>query len=109
MQSLETIFLSIAIFGSGVLVIFIIAKYSYLTKKAFAEKGMPGNGSKMSYSEIACMVIGIALGLAASSVFTVMDLPEDTMDMLIYATILVGGGFGLLSAHFIRKKGEGTK
>lgn len=109
MQSLETIFLSIAIFGSGVLVIFIIAKYSYLTKKVFAEKGMPDNGNRMSYSEMACIVIGIALGLGASSVFTTMDLAEDTMDMLIYATILVGAGLGLLGAHFIRKKGERAK
>lgn len=109
MENLETIFLSITIFGSGVLVIFIIAKYTYMTKKIFAEKGMEDTASKMSYSEIACIVIGIALGLGVSSVFTVMDLSEDTMDMLIYATILVGGGLGLLCAHFIRKKGEGAK
>lgn len=109
MQNLETIFLSIAIFGSGVLVIFIIAKYSYLTKKVFAEKGMPHDASKMSYPEIACIVIGIALGLGASSAFTILDLPEDTMDMLIYATVLLGGGLGLLCAHFIRKKGESAK
>ncbi|SEJ25128.1 hypothetical protein SAMN05216327_107351 [Dyadobacter sp. SG02] len=106
MQSLETIFLSIAIFGSGVLVIFIIAKYSYLTKKVFAEKGMTGSVNRMSYAEIACIVIGIALGLGASSVFTTIDLPEDAMDMLVYATILAGAGLGLLGAHFIRKKGE---
>lgn len=109
MENLETIFVSISIFGSGVLVIFIIAKYTYMTKKVFAEKGMEDKTSKMSYSEMACIVIGIALGLGASSVFTVMDLSEDTMDMLIYATILVGGGLGLLCAHFIRKKGEGAQ
>nr|WP_295924398.1 hypothetical protein [uncultured Dyadobacter sp.] len=109
MQNLETIFLSIAIFGSGVLVIFIIAKYSYLTKKVFAEKGVPDNANKMSYAEMACIVMGIALGLGVSSVFTLMDLPEDTTDMLVYATILMGGGFGLLCAHLIRKRREGTK
>ena len=108
MEKVESIILGISIFGSAVLVIFIIAKYTYLTKKILAEKGIANQTSKISYLEMACIVIGIALGLGVSSLFTMLDIAEDTMDMLVYATILAGGGFGLLFAHFIRKRGEGA-
>ncbi len=106
MESLDSIVMSISVFGSAVLVIFILAKYNYLIKKAYAEKGMQASGHKTNYKEIACIIIGIAVGLGASSVFTVMILPEETMELLIYATILLGGGAGLFAAHNSRKKVE---
>ncbi len=106
MERFETIVLSISIFGSAVLVIFILAKYNYLIKKAYAEKGMEGGTNRTSYRELACIVIGIALGLGISSIFTVMALPEETMELLIYSTILLGGGAGLFAAHNTRKKVE---
>lgn len=106
MESSESVVLSISIFGSAVLIIFILAKYNYLIKKAYAEKGMQVSRHRTNYKEIACIVIGIAIGLGVSSVFTVMALPEDTMDLLVYATILLGGGAGLFAAHNSRKKVE---
>lgn len=106
MESLEAVVISISIFGSAVLIIFILAKYNYLIKKAYAEKGMQGSGNRVNYKEIACIVIGIAVGLGVSSVFTIMQLPEETMELLIYATILLGGGAGLFAAHNSRKKVE---
>jgi uncharacterized membrane-anchored protein len=109
MENFEGIIVSICVFGSGVLVIFIIAKYNYLLKRALAEKGIVPNTIKINYSEIACIVMGIGIGLGTSSIFTAMNLSEDTMDLLIWAVILMGGGLGLLAAHFIRQKSESGK
>lgn len=109
MESFENIVLSITVFGSGVLVIFIIAKYNYLLKRALAEKGMTPTSLKINYSEMACIVMGIGLGLGVSSLVTVTDLSEDTMDLLVWAIILMGGGLGLFAAHFIRQKSESGK
>lgn len=109
MENFENIIVSICVFGSGVLVIFILAKYNYLLKRALAEKGIAPNKIKISYLEIACIIIGIGIGLGTSSIFTVMNLSEDTMDLLIWAVILLGGGLGLFAAHFIRQKSESGK
>lgn len=109
MENFESIVVSICVFGSGVLVIFIIARYNYLLKKALAEKGIVATTRKINYAEIGCIVIGIAIGLGTSSIFTAMNLSEDAMDLLIWAVILVGGGLGLFAAHFIREKGERGK
>jgi len=106
MEGFESIVMCISVFGSAVLVIFIIAKYNYLIKKAYAEKGMEGSGNKVNYKEIGCIVAGIAIGLGASSIFTIMVLPEETMELLVYATILLGGGGGLFAAQATRKKVE---
>jgi hypothetical protein len=35
-----------------------------------------------------------------------MDLLEDTMDLLVWGTILIFGAAGLIVAHFIRKRLE---
>lgn len=104
MEKIENIVVSICVFGSAVLVIFIIARYNYLLKKALAQKGMAPDKIKISYSEIACIVIGTGIGLGASSIYTVMQLSEDTTDLLVWATILLGAGAGLFAAHFMRQK-----
>ena len=106
MENIESMAVIISIFGSAVLVIFVLAKYNYLIKKAYAEKGLQASGKRVNYMEIGCIVIGIAIGLGTSSIFTVMPLAEDTMELLIYSTILLGGGLGLLAAHYRRNKGE---
>jgi hypothetical protein len=106
METLENIIAATFVFGSGVLVVFIIARYNYLVKKALVEKGIASAGVKIRYSEIACIVVGIGVGLGVSSVFTIMNLPEDTMDLLVWSVITVGGGVGLFGAHFIRQKAE---
>ena len=104
MESIQIIVISFFAFSTLVLIIFIIAKYHYLLKKVLAEKGVAASKIKINYSEIGCIVIGLAIGLGASSVFTVMNLSEDTADLLIWSVILIGGGLGLLGAHFIRQK-----
>jgi hypothetical protein len=102
--TLENVILSICVFGSAVLAVLILARYNYLIKKALAEKGIASAKIQVNYSEIAAIVMGISIGLGASSIFTMMDLSEDTMDVLVWATILMGAGLGLFGAHLVRQK-----
>jgi hypothetical protein len=106
MENLENILMMITVFGSGILVIYILARYNYLVKKALAEKGITPTTLKISYPEIGSIVIGLGLGLAGSSVFTLFELAEDTMDLLVWSVILVGGGLGLFYAQKIRQRLE---
>ena len=93
---------------SLVTIVFIIAKYNYLIKKEMIDKGvyMERVNSKFKYLDIGCIVFGLGLGLFVSSIFTTMTITEDTMDLLIWGTILVFGAGGLVLAHFIRKRLE---
>ncbi len=93
---------------SFVLIIFIIARYTYLIKKSMIEKGVyvDQKTNRFKYLDIGCIVFGLGVGLLVSSVFTVMQMSEDTMDLLIWGTILIFGAAGLVVAHFIRKKLE---
>ena len=89
-----------------VTVIYIIARYTYLIKKAMIEKGFTnlGPSRKAQYIDISCIVMSLGLGLIVSSIFTITELSEDTVDLLTWGTILVFGAFGLLAAHWFRKK-----
>ena len=91
-----------------VTVVYIIARYSYLIKKAMIEKGLviPETSKKMQYLDIGCIVLSLGLGLMVSTVFTTMELTEDTADLLIWGTILVFSAMGLLVAHWLRKRAK---
>ena len=106
MERFENIFMGLCVFGSGVLVVFILAKYNYLIKKTILEKGDSLPENKVSYRDIGCIVLGTGGGLGISAVFTELNLSEDTTDLLVYSVILIGGGIGLLTAHFLRSKDE---
>jgi hypothetical protein len=89
-----------------VVVVFIIAKYTYLTKKAMIEKGFasPSNSKKAQYIDIGCIVGGLGVGLMVSTIFTTMELSEDSTDLWVWGTILICGAIGLVAAHFLRRK-----
>ncbi len=91
-----------------ILIVFIIARYTYLLKKMMIEKGIyvDQKTNKFKYLDIGCIVFGLGVGLFVSSIFTTMDLLEDTMDLLVWGTILIFGAAGLIVAHFIRKRLE---
>ena len=109
MEKLNEALSLLALITGFVIIAFIIAKYTYLIKKAMIEKGLAtaqSNTSKAKYIDIGCIVIGLGLGLLTSSIFTVMELSEGTMELLIYGTILIFGGLSLVVAHYMRKKFE---
>ncbi len=106
MESTLDMFMGLGLLTCIVSIVFIIARYKYLIKKAMIDRGLtnePSNG-KLRYLDIASIVLSLGIGLIVSSFFTTMDLSEDTMDMLIWGTILIFGAIGLVAAHFLRRK-----
>lgn len=101
-EALGSLFLMAAV----VTVVYIIAKYTYLTKKVMIEKGLttPSNSNKLRYIDIGCIAGSLGVGLMISTIFTTMGLSEDSTDLLIWGTILICGAVGLVAAHFIRSK-----
>ncbi len=99
-------FIAIAI--GFVSIVFIIARYTYLVKKAAIENGLmsPPSDSKVKYIDIGCIVTGLGIGILVSSIYTEMDLTEDTTDLLVWGTISIFGGVSLIIAHFLRKRLE---
>lgn len=87
-------------------IVYIIARYSYLIKKAMIEKGLanPETSKKMQYLDVGCILLSLGIGLMVSTIFTTLKLNEDTADLLIWGTILVFAAIGLLLAHWLRKR-----
>lgn len=91
-----------------VLIIYIISRYTYLVKKAMIEKGLVTKKTTANtlMIDFACIGLGLGLGLLLSSIFTFMDLTEDTADLLIWGTIVIFASVGLLIAQVFRKRFE---
>lgn len=106
MESTQDIVMGLGMVTGVVVIVFIIAKYTYLVKKAMIDRGITSEPAKRTsnYLDIASIVLGLGVGLIVSSIFTTMNLPEDTMDLLVWGTILIFGSLGLVVAHFTRRK-----
>ncbi|RKN81054.1 hypothetical protein [Ulvibacterium marinum] len=108
MQSTQDVIMGLGMILGLVTITFIIAKYTYQVKKAMIDRGLTSKtpNEKLRYLDIGGILLGLGIGLIVSSIFTTMDLSEDTMDLLVWGTILIFGSFGLALAHFIRRKLE---
>ncbi|AXT59628.1 hypothetical protein D1816_04410 [Aquimarina sp. AD10] len=108
MNELNEFFGLVLLSVTAILVVFIIARYTYLIKKAMIDKGinLEQNNTKYKYLDIGCIVFGLGVGLLVSSIFTMFNLSEDTTDLLVWGTILIFGAAGSVITHFIRKKLE---
>ncbi|MFH6605081.1 DUF6249 domain-containing protein [Maribacter algicola] len=106
MDHIEEALGALFLMAGVVAVVYIVARYNYLVKKAMIEKGLanPNTPNKMQYLDIGCITLSLGLGLMASTIFTTMELTEDTADLLIWGTILIFGAIGLLVAHWLRKR-----
>lgn len=105
MKDINEFFGILTLVTAVVVVVFIIARYTFLIKKLMIEKGQypdHGNG-KFKYLDVGCIVLGLGLGLVISAAYTAWDLSEDALDLLVWGTILIFGAVGLIVAHFIRK------
>ena len=103
---MEETITGLGVFLMVTVIVFILARYNFLVQKMKLEQGGGHASAKNSYSfmDIGCIVFSFGIGLGISSIFTILDLAEDTMYLLIYATIFTCGGLGLMVAHYIRKK-----
>jgi hypothetical protein len=98
----------ILVVSGMVLIVFIIARYTYLIKKAMINKGLAKEQSNnaFKYMDLGCVVIGLGIGLLVSSIYTVLDISEDTSDLLVWGTLSIFGGLSLIVAQIIRRKFE---
>ncbi len=81
-----------------VLIVYFIAKFSFLTKKMLAEKGMLESNStpRITKRDVAYVTIGVGLGLLASALLSQFEIEENTMDLLGWGIVLVSAAIGLL-------------
>ena len=88
------------IVSGAVLIVYFIARYTYLIKRMLAEKGMldPENRNRISKMDVAGMIIGVGIGLLISTPLSTLELGEDTLDLLIWGVILICGAAGLIVA-----------
>ncbi|MEM6719749.1 MAG: DUF6249 domain-containing protein [Bacteroidota bacterium] len=96
-------------FAIGIVgIIFILARYNYLIKKAMIERGLTESleQTKTRYIDLGCLVLGLGIGMLISSFFTQLDLEEGTMELIVWGIILIFGGLGVIAAHFLRKRME---
>ena len=94
----------IGLIAAAVIIVYIIAKYAYLTRKAQAEHGYTRKeASPTRYLEWGAIALGVGLGVVVAALLSNLHLSEDTMDLLILGTIIVFGGAGLLGAYYIQK------
>ncbi|WP_394746934.1 hypothetical protein [Spongiimicrobium salis] len=99
--------LSLLIVSIGfILIVYILAKYNYMVKKAMIDKGILVASRKhtVRHIDLGCILAGLGVGFLVSSIFTEMNLTEDTTDLLVWGTIGIFGGASLILAHFLRKK-----
>ena len=108
MENYNEALMFVAIIIALLLIVFIIARYNYLIKREMIQQGIyiQNRNVKYKYLDLGCIVFGLGVGLFISSIFTSIDLTEDTTDLLVWGTILIFGAAGLVTAHFIRKKLE---
>jgi len=91
-----------------VAIVYIIARYRYMIKKLMIEKGVmpPSGNSKSRLIDAGCMFFFLGIGVLVSAYYTTLDLTEDTLDLLMWGTILIIGSFGPIAAYLIRKNYE---
>jgi len=88
------------IVSGAVLIVYFLAKYTYLIKKMRLEKGMPEQPSthRLSKWDMAGVIIGIGVALLIAAPLTLLGLAEDMMDFLTWGLVLILGMLGLIAA-----------
>ena len=106
MEYLGELLGGLIIISGAVLIVYFIARFTYLTKKMLTEKGvMPAKSeNSINKQDIAYVVIGIGVGLLISAGLSLLELSEDTMDLLSWGIVLIMGAVGLLVASQQKKQ-----
>lgn len=109
MPTLDNLFMVVGVFGSLVLCVYFLSRYNYLIKKAYAEHGHEPSpiANRLNFRDLGIIIVSVGIGLGFSSIYTEMNFSEDTTDLLVYATLLICGGAGMVIANLFRGAGEG--
>lgn len=105
-EAIQEVIFGVSFFLLITVVVFIIAHYTYLIRKAMANNGLKPSPlfSKKRLLHSGGILIGLGVGLMISSIFTLFELAEDTADLLIWGTIILFGGLGLIAANLLEDK-----
>ena len=90
----------LVLIGGAVLIVYFIARYSFLTKKMLAEKGLLDQRSPTRFTkqDMAYITVGLGIGLFISAGLSQMDIRQDTFDLLSWGIILLFGALGQIIA-----------
>ena len=105
MEFIEETLGGLIIIAGAVLIVYFIARYTYLIKKMLAEKGMlqPKSENSISKFDVAYTIVGVGVGLLISAALSTLSLSENTMDLLGWGVVLIFGAIGLIVAQKQRK------
>ncbi|MEO0582375.1 MAG: hypothetical protein AAF135_09155 [Bacteroidota bacterium] len=94
------------IFVSGaVLIVYFLARFTFLIKKMRIEKGLPEKplAYQLTKTDVAFAILGVGIGLLIATPLSTLELQEDTMDLMIWGVVLISGAGGLLVANQRKK------
>ena len=105
MEFIEETLGGLIIIAGAVLIVYFIARYTYLIKKMLAEKGMlqPKSESSVSKIDVSYTIVGVGIGLLISAALSTLSLSENTMDLLGWGVVLIFGAIGLIVAQRQKK------
>ncbi len=86
---------------SGLVAIaYFIARYTFLIKKMLIEKGIKKeqSGQGITKRDVAYVVVGLGVGLLITGGLSLLNLSEDTLDLVGWGVVLILGATGLLIA-----------
>ncbi|WP_462248408.1 hypothetical protein [Ekhidna sp.] len=86
---------------SGLVAIaYFIARYTFLIKKMLIEKGIKKeqSGQGITKRDVAYVVVGLGVGLLITGGLSLLNLSEDTLDLVGWGVVLISGATGLLIA-----------
>ena len=98
MEQINEIVGGLIIVSGFVAITYFVARYTFLIKKMLIEKGITkeNSGQGITKQDVAYVVIGLGIGLLITSGLSLLELTEDTMDLLGWGVVLVFGAAGLL-------------
>lgn len=99
-QSINELVGGLILMSGFVAIVYFIARYTFLIKKMLIEKGITkeGTGQSITKQDVAYVLAGLGVGLLITAGLSLLELSENTMDLLGWGTVLICSSIGLLVA-----------